>query len=84
VTEDAVTFEFSRHDPVKQLVTSQAVTVDGDGIRMRPVAIRYSWPSELDLMAAQAGLQLTERYSDWDRRPFGAGSTAHVSVYRPA
>ena len=84
VTEDAVTFEFSRHDPVKQLVTSQAVTLDGDGMRMRPVAIRYSWPSELDLMAAQAGLRLTERYSDWDRRPFGAASNAHVSVYRPA
>jgi len=82
VTEDAVTFELSRHDPVRQRVTAQTVTIDADGIRTRPVAIRYSWPSELDLMAAQADLRLTERYSDWDRRPFDAASGGHVSVYR--
>jgi len=53
-------------------------------MRMQPVAIRYSWPSELDLMAVQAGLQLTERYADWNRGPFGSTSGGHVSVYRPA
>jgi SAM-dependent methyltransferase len=84
VTEDAVTFDLSRHDPVQQRVTAQTVTLDGDGMRMRPVAIRYSWPSELDLMAAQAGLRLTDRYSGWDRRPFDAASSGHVSVYRRA
>jgi SAM-dependent methyltransferase len=84
VTEDAVTFELSRHDPVQQRVIAQTVTMDQDGMRMRPVAIRYSWPSELDLMAAQAGLRLTERYSGWDRHPFGAESGGHVSVYRGA
>jgi len=82
VTEDAVTIELSRHDPVQQRVTTQTVTLDGDGMRMRPVAIRYAWPSELDLMAAQARLRLTERYSDWDRRPFDSASGGHVSVYR--
>lgn len=50
---------------------------------MLPVALRYSWPSELDLMASQAGLRMSERYSDWDRRPFGSDSTDQVSVYRP-
>ena len=53
-------------------------------MRMRPVAIRYSWPSELDLMAGQANLRLTERYSDWNRRPFGSASGGHVSIYRQA
>jgi SAM-dependent methyltransferase len=84
VTEDAVTFDLSLHDPVAQRVTAQRVTLDGDGIRMRPVVLRYSWPSEIDLMAAQAGLRLTERYSGWDRRPFDAASIGHVSVYRSA
>jgi hypothetical protein len=51
---------------------------------MRPVAIRYSWPSELDLMAAQAGLRLAGRHSDWHRRPFDSNSGGHVSVYRHA
>jgi hypothetical protein len=48
---------------------------------MRPVAIRYSWPSELDLMAAQAGLRLAERHGDWHRRPFDSASGGHVLVY---
>jgi hypothetical protein len=35
-------------------------------------------------MARQAGLELRERYADWERRPFGSDSTSHISVYRPA
>lgn len=50
-------------------------------MHLRPVAIRYSWPGELDLMAGQAGLRPRERYSDWDRQPFSSGSSKHVSVY---
>ncbi len=84
VTEDSASFVLSRHDAVRQRVTTQVVTLDGPGMRMWPVAIRYCWPSELDLMAAQAGLQLTERYADWNRRPFDSASGGHVSVYRPA
>jgi len=84
VTEDMASFELSRHDAAQQRVTTQIVTMDGQGTRMRPVTLRYSWPSELDLMARQAGLQLTERYADWNRRPFDSTSSGHVSVYRPA
>jgi SAM-dependent methyltransferase len=83
VGEDSVTFELARHDPVEQRVTVQEVTIDSDGVRLRPIAIRYSWPSELDLMAGQAGLKLAERYGGWDRRPFDSASGSHVSVYRP-
>jgi hypothetical protein len=43
--------------------------------------MRYSWPFELDEMAAQAGLRQSERYGDWDRQPFGPASAQHVSVY---
>jgi SAM-dependent methyltransferase len=84
VTEDAATFELSRHDPAQQRVTTQIVTLTEQGVRMHPVAIRYSWPSELDLMAGQAGLRLTERYSDWGRQPFDSASGGHVTVYRRA
>lgn len=84
VTEHSVTFEFSRHDAARQRVTAQVVTLDGDGTHLRPVAIRYSWPGELDLMASQAGLRLAERYCGWDRRPFDSASGAHVSVYQRA
>ena len=43
---------------------------------------RYAWPAELDLMARLAGLVLEDRWGDWSRSPFTAGSGSHVSVYR--
>jgi hypothetical protein len=82
VTVDSAVIEVSRHDRVRQLVTTQMITLDGHGMQLRPVVIRYSWPTELDLMAGQAGLRLAERYADWDRRPFTSASSSHVSVYR--
>jgi SAM-dependent methyltransferase len=82
VTEDSAVLELSRHDAVQQRVTTQVVTLNGDGMQLRPVAIRYSWPSELDLMAGQAGLRLNDRYGGWDRRPFESTSGGHVSVYQ--
>jgi hypothetical protein len=84
VTEDSAIIEVSRHDRVQQRVTTQMITLDGRGMHLRPVAIRYSWPAELDLMADRAGLRLAERYADWDRRPFISASDGHVSVYQRA
>jgi SAM-dependent methyltransferase len=63
VTEDSASMELSRHDVVQQRVTTQLITFDQRGMRMQPVALRYSWPAELDLMAGQAGLRLRERYN---------------------
>jgi SAM-dependent methyltransferase len=83
VTEDSATIEVLRHDAVAQRVATQKITFDSEGIRLHPVALRYCWPSELDLMAAQAGLRLGARYADWDGRPFRSDSTSHVSIYRP-
>lgn len=81
VAESSVRFELSRHDQVAQRVTSQMVTIDEQGQRLQPVAIRYAWPSELDVMARLAGLRLRERFGDWDETPFDASSTKHVSMY---
>jgi SAM-dependent methyltransferase len=38
-------------------------------------------PAELDLMARLAGLELRERWADWERSPFTAESAKHVSVW---
>ena len=43
---------------------------------------RYTWPSELDLMARLAGLTLETRHSDWSDAPFDRLSRRHVSVWR--
>jgi SAM-dependent methyltransferase len=83
VTEDSATIEVFRHDAAAQRYASQKITFNSQGIRLLPVALRYCWPSELDLMAGLAGLRLRERYSGWDRRPFGSDSTSHISVYGP-
>lgn len=84
VTEDSAVIEVSRHDRAMQRITTQMITLDGQGMHLRPQAIRYSWPAELDLMADQAGLRLAERCAGWDRRPFTSASSGHVSVYRRA
>jgi SAM-dependent methyltransferase len=38
-------------------------------------------PAELDLMARLAGMELRERWADWDLTPFTASSAKHVSVW---
>jgi SAM-dependent methyltransferase len=81
---DGAGLELSLHDAARQRITTQVVTLDGSGMQLRPVVIRYAWPSELDLMAELAGLRLRERYGDWDRRPFDSDAAKHVSVYEPA
>jgi hypothetical protein len=42
------------------------------------VRFRYSWPSELDLMARMAGLRLKERACGWGGDPFTGPSPSHV------
>jgi hypothetical protein len=42
---------------------------------------RYVWPSELDLMARLAGMELRERWADWSREAFTSDSTKHISVW---
>jgi hypothetical protein len=51
------------------------------GVRLFPVKLRYVWPSELDLMARLAGLQLRQRWSDWQGGAFSAQSNKHISIY---
>ena len=82
VTEDSVTLRVHRYDRPGQRFVRQTITIDGDGVRLHPFAMRYLWPEQIDALAAAAGLRLTERYADWHRRPFDADSTDHVSVYR--
>jgi SAM-dependent methyltransferase len=79
---DRVDLEVSRHDPVNQRVDSQHVFVTDGGTQLAPVSLRYAFPSELDLMARLAGLELQERWGGWRGEPFSGSSTDHVSVYR--
>ncbi|HEX6307761.1 MAG TPA: methyltransferase domain-containing protein [Longimicrobiales bacterium] len=79
---DSAMLELSHHDPVRQRIDAQLLYLSPQGIRLYPVQLRYAWPAELDLMARLAGLTLWQRWSSWNREPFGAASGFHVSVYR--
>jgi hypothetical protein len=83
VGDDAVLLSVSRHDAATQRVESLLVRL-GDSVRTWPVHIRYSYPSELDLMAEAAGMRLEQRWGGWEREPFTGDSVKHVSVYRAA
>ena len=78
---DRVSIDLSRHDAVGQTVSSSHLYITEDGVRLFPVKLRYAWPSELDLMARLAGMELRHRWGDWRRTPFTASSVSHVSIY---
>lgn len=74
------------YDRYTDLVAQQAVShhfvARGGFVRESKTPWRFVWPSELDLMARLAGMELHSRWAGWDRSPFTAESTKHVSVWR--
>ena len=62
------------------LISHHFEVVDG-GLERNSVPFRYTWPSELDLMAELAGMSLRERWGGWKREPFTSDSRKHVSVW---
>ena len=82
LSQDHVELRITRHLPAEQLLVAQHVWISDQGIRLRPGALRYTGPSELDLMAASAGLEFEGRFAGWQQQPYGNRSGAHVSVYR--
>ena len=64
----------------QRLVSHHFSLIDGEW-RRASVPFRSVSPAELDLMARLAGLELRERWADWDRSPFTAESRKHVSVW---
>lgn len=82
VTEDSATIRLHRYDRAAQTFVRQTVTFDAAGVHLKPFAMRYAWPEQVDELAERAGLRLTERYAEWDRSPFDADSRSHISVYR--
>ena len=67
----------------QRLVSHHFLLVDGEWRRIS-MPFRSVSPAELDLMARLAGMKLRERWADWDRSPFTAESTKHVSVWEKA
>ena len=74
---------FDTYDLVTQQCTSHHHWHEADGTtRHGSGRFRYIWPAECDLMAQLAGMELEERWADWDGSPFTSDSESHVSVWR--
>ena len=69
------------YDVANQGLVSRHYRLNGTEVELRSIPFRFVWPSELDLMAQLAGMELRERWADWTRTPFTSESSAHVSVW---
>jgi SAM-dependent methyltransferase len=79
VTESRLGFD--EYDVVSQRQVSHHLWRTGDVFEASSAPYRYVWPSELDLMARLAGLELRHRWGGWDRAPYTRDSTQTVSVW---
>jgi SAM-dependent methyltransferase len=85
MSADRVVLSVSDHRPHDRRTDGQFIEFsEAGGVRLRPWAIRWSTPAELDAMATAAGLALVERFADMAATPFDDESRQHVSVYRRA
>lgn len=78
---DRVVLTAAVHDVAAQTMAGQYVDITGDGVRLRPWALRYLHPDQLDALAADVGLVLVSRRAGWADEPFDDGADRHVSVY---
>jgi SAM-dependent methyltransferase len=81
ILADEVVLDVSVRDPVSQTVRGQQVHFAADGVRLRPWRIRYLSPAQCDVLAAEAGLDLLDRWADWQGGSFGDDAVRHVSRY---
>ncbi|CAB4884269.1 unannotated protein [freshwater metagenome] len=85
LANDRVILSVARYDGVQQTAEGQFIEfTESGGVRLRPWSIRYAPPTELDQMAASAGLRCAERWETFAGEPFTDDSARHVSVYRLA
>jgi SAM-dependent methyltransferase len=86
---DRVVLAITRHRAADQSAEGHFVELVGAPgaaatVRLRPWAIRYATPAQLDVYAAAAGFELDQRWEDFAGTPFTADSPRHVSVFRRA
>jgi SAM-dependent methyltransferase len=73
---------FDEYDTATQILHSHHYAVVDGRLEVFSAPYRYVWPSELDLMARLAGMELRDRWADWSRAPFTSESRSHVSIWQ--
>jgi SAM-dependent methyltransferase len=69
------------YDVATQGLTSHHFEVVDQRLERTSMPFRYAWPSELDLMAQLAGMELRARWAGWKREPFTGESRMHISIW---
>lgn len=83
ITADRVVLSISTHNRASQHISGQFIEFSqSDGVRLRPWALTYWTPSQLDTIASAAGLKLVDRYATGDGQPFTSDSPRHISRYQ--
>lgn len=83
--DDEVLLENIRVLPEAQMMIVVNTLLKGSAApEVSTLAMRYLWPSELDVMAMMAGLERVERYGGWNREPLNGSNPRQMctSVYR--
>ena len=79
---DRVILTASIAEPHTQSIVGHHIEItESGGVRLRPFALRYLTPNDVDTMAAAAGLKLEHRQADWLGGTFTIDSPVHVSTY---
>lgn len=83
------TFAFSdqhwgidEYDVATQSSKSHHMRVIDGAPQLFSLPFRYVWPSELDLMAQLAGIELVSRWQDWQKTPFSSQSRDQIAIWK--
>lgn len=80
---DGITHQVrSRHNAAAQTISITQLVGEGSQGKSYEVTLTYATESQLDAMAAAAGLHLADRWHDWQGTLADASSTDPISVYR--
>jgi SAM-dependent methyltransferase len=80
VIDEGVILIQRTHDRLRQLVELKRIVLGAETSVLQYLS-RYVWPAELDLMGRLAGLDLVDRWSDWQKTPFRRPVGAFISVF---
>jgi hypothetical protein len=84
IERDRLMISATKADLASQSILYQEIVITADGNTLLPVAQRFCWPSELDVIAQLAGMCLKQRTGGFSHETFTRRSKRHVSVYEHA
>lgn len=81
IRDHEVHIDVTQLEAEKQVVNTQHMVITKHETQFYPVKLRFTWPTEMDLMARISQLQLKARWGDWKKNAFTSASRMHISVY---